>query len=73
MHKKRTGFPQETGSFYYLLFGDGFDLAQDTLGQRLDSHAAAGGLGGEVAGIHLVEGGKVAHISQEAGGLALRR
>ena len=32
-------------------------------------HAAAGGLGGEIPGVHLVEGGEVAHIRQEAGGL----
>ena len=45
------------------------DLAQDVLGQGLDGHAAAGGLGGEVLCVHLVESGKIAHVRQEAGGL----
>ena len=52
-----------------LLDGDGLDLAEDALGQFLHGHAAAGGLGGEVLGVHLVEGGEVAHVRQEAGGL----
>ena len=47
----------------------GLDLAQDTLGQILDGNAAAGGLGGEVLCVDLVEGGKVGDIGQEAGGL----
>ena len=52
-----------------LSLSDGFDLAQDTLGQGLDSHAAAGGLGDEVLGVDLVELSEIAHVSQEAGGL----
>lgn len=52
-----------------LLDGDGFHLAQNALGQFLHSHSAAGGLGGEELGIGLVEGGEVAHVRQEAGGL----
>ena len=52
-----------------LLQRDGFDLAEHALGQLPHGHAAAGGLGGEIPGVHLVEGGEVAHIRQEAGGL----
>jgi len=47
----------------------GLNLAQDTLGQILDSNAAAGGLGGKILCVDLVEGGKVGDIGQEAGGL----
>ena len=67
-HEKR---PPEGGLFFVgcLLDGDGLHLAQNALGQFLHSHAAAGGLGSEELGIGLVEGGEVAHVRQEAGGL----
>ena len=55
-------------SFRLQLSGS-LDLAQDVLGQGLDGHAAAGGLGGEVLCVHLVESSKIAHVRQEAGGL----
>ena len=54
--------------FGSLCLCHGLDFAQDTLGQILDSNAAAGGLGGEVLCVDLVEGGKVGDIGQEAGG-----
>lgn len=52
-----------------LCFRDGFDLAEDALREGLHNDATAGGLGGEVLCIDFVEGGKIAHVSQEAGGL----
>ena len=54
--------------FGRLCLCHGLDLAQDTLGQILDSNAAAGGLGGKILCVDLVEGGKVGNIGQEAGG-----
>lgn len=45
------------------------DLAEHALGQVFYGHAAAGGLGGEILGVHLVESGKVGDVGQEAGGL----
>ena len=44
-------------------------LSEDALGQVLHGHAGAGGLRGEILGIDLVEGGEIAHVGQEAGGL----
>ena len=52
-----------------LCLSDGLDLAEHALGQVLHRHAAAGRLGGEVLGVHLVEGGKVGNVGEEAGGL----
>ena len=74
--KKRTDFPgaKAPGKSVFdagrgLLDSNGLNLAQGALGQILHRHAGAGGLGGEVLGVHLVEGGKVGDIGQEAGGL----
>ena len=74
--KKRTDFPgaKAPGKSVFdagrgLLDSNGLNLAQGALGQILHRHAGAGGLGGEVLGVHLVEGGEVGDIGQEAGGL----
>ena len=47
-----------------LCLGDGLDLAEHTLGQILHCHAAAGGLGGEVLCVHLVESSKTGKARQ---------
>ena len=74
--KKRTDFPgaKAPGKSVFdagrgLLDSNGLNLAQGALGQILHRHAGAGGLGGEVLGVHLVEGGKVGNVGEEAGGL----
>ena len=53
----------------FLQLRDGLDLTQDILGQRLHGTAAPGGLAYEKLRIDLVEGGEVAHVCDEAGGL----
>ena len=71
-HQTEEPAPLGTGSLCWksdLLDGDGLDLAEHALGQLSHGHAAAGGLGGEILGVHLVEGGEVAHVRQETGGL----
>ena len=60
--KGENAKPVQFGS---LRLCHGLDLAQDTLGQILDSNAAAGGLGGEVLCVDLVEGGKVGDIGYD--------
>ena len=57
---------------YYLFLlqlRNRLDLAQDVLGQGFDGAAAPGRLAGEVFGVDLVEGGKIGHVGNEAGGL----
>ena len=60
---------RQAGRAYGLQLRDGLDLAQDILRQLSDGAAAPGGLAGEELGIDLVEGGEIAHVRQEAGGL----
>ncbi len=55
--------------FWGLPLCSGLDLAEDALGQGLYGHAGAGGFRGEELGAGLVEGGEIAHVGQEAGGL----
>ena len=52
----------------FLQGSDGFDFTQHALGEGLDGDTAAGGLGNEILGIDLVEGGKIIHIRQKTGG-----
>ena len=51
-----------------LYFSDSLDFTQDIFGERLYGYAAAGRLGNKIAGVDLVEGCKISHICQEAGG-----
>ena len=48
---------------------DGLDLAQNVLRQGLHGAAAPGGLTHKVFCVDLVEGGKIGHVRDEAGGL----
>ena len=61
--------PPPRSRFVLSDLGDDFDFAEDVLRQRLHSHAGTGRAAGKILGVHAVEGGKIAHIGQEAGGL----
>lgn len=50
------------------LYSGCFYFAQHTFRQCLYGNAAARGLGGEELGVHLIKGGEVCHIGEEAGG-----
>ena len=52
-----------------LFYRNGFDFASHTFGQSLHRHAGTGRPGDEKLGVDFVEGGEIAHIRQEAGGL----
>ena len=50
-------------------FGNCFDFAEDILGECLDRHAGARGLGDEMPCVNCIETGEVVHVAEKANGL----